>query len=201
MIRDRFRAARSALDQKNVAQAEPLLVEARLMIAEAEKLGVNDDGLGDLSALVDGFLQLMRFTADQPASTKPAAAITGEAAAAIPPAAAALGTVEPSPAPRAGGAPRVYTGYDPDVTPPVVVDQRMPPMVPELRILARSMNRSAVLDIVIDENGGVLEAILRQSMNPIFDNLLVDAARRWKYRPAIKDGVPVRFTKTLTVLP
>ena len=40
LIRDRFRTARSALDQKNLAEAEPLLVEARLMIAEAEKLGV-----------------------------------------------------------------------------------------------------------------------------------------------------------------
>ena len=103
--------------------------------------------------------------------------------------------------PRAPSAPRVYTGYDSDVIPPVVVDQRMPPMVPELRVIARSMNRSAVLDIVIGENGEVLEATVRQSMNPIFDSLLVEAARRWKYRPAIKDGVPVRFTKTLTVRP
>jgi TonB family protein len=195
LIRDRFRAARSALDQKNASQAEPLFVEARLMIAEAEKLGVDDDGLGDLSVLVDGFLQLMRFTADQPT------VIPSVASAAIPPEAAALGTVEPSPAPRAGGAPRVYTGYDPDVTPPVVVDQRMPPLAPELGRRARSLNRSAILDIVIDEHGEVLETTLRQSLNPIFDRLLVAAARRWKYRPATKDGVPVRFTKTLTLLP
>ena len=47
----------------------------------------------------------------------------------------------------------------------------------------------------------MLEATIRQSMHPMFDTLLVDAARRWKYRPAMKDGVPVRFTKTLTLLP
>ena len=35
------------------------------MIAEAEKLGVKDDGLADLSVLVDGFLQLIESSADQ----------------------------------------------------------------------------------------------------------------------------------------
>ena len=44
LIRDRFRTARSALDQKNLAEAEPLLIEARQMITEAEKLGVSDGG-------------------------------------------------------------------------------------------------------------------------------------------------------------
>ena len=209
LIRDRFRTARSALDQKNVAEAEPLLVEARLMIAEAEKLGVEDDGLSDLSALVDGFLELVRFTAAQPASPPPPAAVASRpaavtapvAAAAITPETAAGATVEPARVPAAAVAPRVYTGYDPDVIPPVVVNQRMPPLIPELGRLAKSLNRSAILDIVIDEKGDVLEATIRQSLNPIFDNLLVSAARSWKYRPAMKDGAYVRFTKTLTLLP
>ena len=208
LIRDQFRTARSALDQKNLAEAEPLLTEARQMITEAEKLGVNDDGLADLSALVDGFLELVRFTAAQRTSTpvvviapQVAAATPSVASAAIPPEAAARETVVPSPAPGASGVPRVYTGYDWEVVPPVVVNQRMPPLVPELGRFAKSMNRSAVLDIVIDEKGDVLEATIRQSMHPMFDNLLVDAAQRWKYRPAMKDGVPVRFTKTLTLLP
>ena len=52
-----------------------------------------------------------------------------------------------------------------------------------------------------ERQGTTLEATIRQSLNPIFDNLLVSAARSWKYRPAMKDGVYVRFTKTLTLLP
>jgi TonB family protein len=214
LIRDRFRTARTALEQKNTSEAEPLLVEAGQMITEAEKLGVNDDGLADLRALVDGFLHLVRFTADPPASPPPAAPVAPRAvesaiaAATLPPQAvpiapgpAAPETVQSSPAPGTAVAARVYTGYDQDVTPPVVVNQRMPALIPELGRLARSLNRSAVLDIVIDEKGDVLEASIRQSLNPIFDNLLISAAQRWKYRPAMKDGVPVRFTKTLTLLP
>ncbi len=30
---------------------------------------------------------------------------------------------------------------------------------------------------------------------------MVGATRRWKYRPAVKDGVPVRYTKTIVLVP
>jgi len=72
LIRDRFRVARAALEQKSLSGAEPQLTEARLMIAEAERLGVKDDGLADLSVLVDGFLQLIRSSADQRPAALPA---------------------------------------------------------------------------------------------------------------------------------
>ena len=65
LIRERFKTARTALEQKNLSEAEPQLAEAKLMIADAEKLAIKDEGLADLSVLVDGFLQLVRSTADQ----------------------------------------------------------------------------------------------------------------------------------------
>ena len=51
------------------------------------------------------------------------------------------------------------------------------------------MKTSAVVEIVIDETGDVVDATIRQSLNAGFDNIIVGAARRWKYRPAMKDGV------------
>jgi hypothetical protein len=65
LIRERFRTARGALDEKSFDSAKPQLTEARQMIADAEKLGVKDDGLGDLSVLIDGFLQLIRFESEK----------------------------------------------------------------------------------------------------------------------------------------
>ena len=69
LIRERFKTARTALEQKNLKEAEPQLAEAKLMIADAEKLAIKDEGLADFSVLVDGFLQLVRSTADQRQAT------------------------------------------------------------------------------------------------------------------------------------
>src|SRR5947208_4854018 len=107
LIRERFKTARTALEQKNLSEAEPQLAEAKLMIAEAEKLAVKDDGLADLSVLVDGFLQLVRSTAHQSQAAAPAAAQTPpDGAAAV----AARQRTESAPVQVA--APRVYTVDD-----------------------------------------------------------------------------------------
>ncbi len=82
LIRDRYRVARAAVDQKSFAAAEPNLADARRMIAEAEKLGVKDEGLSDLSVLVDGFLQLIKSSADQKAEQPAVAAAAAPAACA-----------------------------------------------------------------------------------------------------------------------
>jgi TonB-like protein len=205
LIRDRFRTARSALDQKNPSAAEPQLAEARLMIGEAEKLGVKDDGLADLTVLVDGFLQLVRSTAEQPPAPQPAAVVP-DTAAVVPGTAAGLAPrqrVEPPPAPppSAVNTLRVYTVDDVGVRPPVVVSQRMPSMTPEMLRVIKAMNTSAILDVQIDERGDVVDAIVRKSLNSSFDNLMAGAARRWKYQPAMKDGAAVRYTKTVVLIP
>ena len=69
LIRERFRTREIARSIRRASRgAEPQLTEARLMIAEAEELGVKDDGLADLSVLVDGFLQLIRSVGRSTAS-------------------------------------------------------------------------------------------------------------------------------------
>lgn len=223
LIRERFKTARTALEQKKLAEAEPQLAEAKLMIADAEKLAIQDEGLADLSVLVDGFLQLVRSTADQrqataqpaaanvpqespaatasaptaPAATAPAA--TGSGATGSGATAPASRRTEPAPVPAS--APRVYTVDDVGVVPPAVINQRMPAMTPDLVRITKAMNTSAVVEIVIDEKGDVVDATVIKSVNSSFDNLVIGAARRWKYRPASKDGVAVRYVKTLILVP
>jgi TonB family protein len=63
------------------------------------------------------------------------------------------------------------------------------------------MNTSAVIEVIIDERGDVVDATVIKSVNASFDNLVVGAARRWKYRPAVKDGVPIRYIKTIVLVP
>ena len=55
-------------------------------------------------------------------------------------------------------------------------------------------------DIVI-QGGRVVDATIRQSLNSSFDVLIVRSARTWKYRPAMKVGSPVRYRKTLILVP
>jgi TonB family protein len=225
LIRERFRTARSAIDRKSFGDAEPALNQARLMITEAETLGVKDDGLGDLSVLVDGFLQLIRSssTAERqaPARTDAAAgsaAVTsptvvrppGPSAPAEtparsgstspPPAATASRSAASSPATAARG-PRIYSLDDEDVSPPVVIDQRMPGLPMEMTLMIKALHITGVVDVVIDETGAVVDATIRRSVNVGFDSAILRSARNWKYRPAMKDGVPVRYVKTLALVP
>jgi TonB family protein len=55
------------------------------------------------------------------------------------------------------------------------------------------------LRIVIDERGRVESAALVRPFLPGYDELLVEAARQWQFRPATKDGVPVRYAKIFTI--
>jgi hypothetical protein len=205
LIRDRFRVARAALEQKSLSGAEPQLTEARLMIAEAERLGVKDYGLAGLSVLVDGFLQLIRSSADQRPAALPAAATPVASAAGRPADQSPAGgsrPLEPAPAPSpAAAAARIYSVEDEGVAPPVVIEQRMPAMSVELQAITKASKTSGAIDIVIDETGRVADAAIRQSLNSSFDLLIVRTARSWKYRPATKDGTPVRYRKTLILVP
>jgi TonB family protein len=202
LIRERFRTARAEIDRKTFIAAETPLIEARQMIAEAQRLGIKDDAVGDLSVLVDGFLQLIHSAAEQrptrvdAANGSPAAVST--AAAANP---AAARSAEPRPASETAAVrTRLYTLAD-RVSPPVVVDQQLPTMPPALRTIARSMKKTGMLDIIIDESGHVVDATIRQSLHSAYDAAVVRSAGRWKYEPATIDGVPVRFVKTIVLVP
>jgi hypothetical protein len=55
------------------------------------------------------------------------------------------------------------------------------------------------LEIVIDQKGDVVSATLQRSFHPTYDEQLIKAALSWKYKPASRNGVPVRFLKLVYV--
>ena len=90
----------------------------------------------------------------------------------------------------------VWTGEEPGVTPPVAVRQEVPRVPNTLSPQARERG---LLEVLIDEQGRVTGLTMRLSIHPMYDPLLIAAAREWRYKPAMVAGVPVKFKKLIQV--
>ena len=199
LIRERYRESRASIDQKQYGAAEPRLAEVRRLLAEAQHLGVWDEGLADLTELVDGFLTLARSQAAPAALPATAAISVPPLSAPAPSAPAASEPAQTEPSRAAAGEPSVYHIEDADVRPPVVIFQSAPSAPNELLTVVRALRKQMVLSVLIDETGSVQKADVRGSIHPSYDSMLLRAARTWKYRPAMKNGVPVRYEKTVII--
>jgi TonB family protein len=90
-----------------------------------------------------------------------------------------------------------YTPADTDVTPPVSLLQRMPEWRPSRQEAAQDYR--GVMRLVIDKSGTVESATMATGTRPAYDQLLVRAAREWKFEPAQKQGRPVRYLKIIEI--
>jgi TonB family protein len=87
----------------------------------------------------------------------------------------------------------------PGVEPPVTLRQNLPAVPPTLAQHFGPGTLSGVLELTINEQGSVESVTVVKSIHPAYDVLLVTAAKQWKYRPAMQNGVPVPFVKRLDV--
>lgn len=170
----RYAGAKGAFDRKEYAAAEKQFRAVVALLDDPDMSGK----LPDLRVLAAGFLELAAAAAAPP----PPPAPKPEPVAPAPP---------PAPAP-----PRVYTSDDPGVTSPVALRQELP-RVPTP--IAQQVRARGLLEILIDEQGRVVSMAIRLSMHPLYDTLLLAAARDWRYRPATWEGKPVKFRKLIQV--
>jgi TonB family protein len=112
----------------------------------------------------------------RPAGATPKEAATSAAASAPPPASRAA--------------------TPPTIVPPVVINQKVPP--PRGLTLHREPATLA-LEVLINEQGRVERAAVTQPLHPIYDALVLGAAENWQYKPATRDGQPVKFLKTIEI--
>lgn len=78
--------------------------------------------------------------------------------------------------------PRRIEGIDPDV--------------PATAAVRRGI---AVLSVLIDVRGNVVEAQLLRNLDPALDDAALTAARQWKFEPTVHDGRPVAVRSNFTV--
>jgi tetratricopeptide (TPR) repeat protein len=87
---------------------------------------------------------------------------------------------------------RIFTEDDRDVTAPIAIDRRLPNWNPTNAARMPGAVRG-ILEVVTARGGGVESAKLIKPLSPLYDRDLLAAAKQWKFRPAMKDGQPVRY--------
>jgi hypothetical protein len=139
----------------------------------------------DLRIVTAGFRDLSQAFA----ASKPNPAAT--AAKAAPPASPAVTSST-----QTAASPTVYGEAAAGIIPAIPQRQEMPPWV----IGGMSgWQRQGVIELVIDETGRVISAVMSISIHPRYDPLLTKAALSWRYIPASRNGQPVRVRKTVRV--
>ena len=58
---------------------------------------------------------------------------------------------------------------------------------------------AGVIEIVVSARGDVGAVNVLTSLHPVYDKLLIAAAKQWRYRPATRDGEAVAYVKRLSV--
>lgn len=104
---------------------------------------------------------------------------------------------EARPAPTAGELPQQLTGPS-NKTEPAELRAYFPPFYP-LSLRMEGVEGRIDLRIMINENGDVTEVSVLNATAPQFREYAVEAAKRWKFLPATKDGLPVAAVITIPV--
>jgi len=83
------------------------------------------------------------------------------------------------------------------VNPPVAI-RRVDPMYPE-SARRDKIGGLCIVEAIIDENGNVRDAKLLHAESADLGNAALDAIRQWKFKPATRNGTPVRVIYNLTI--
>lgn len=174
IVRERYTRGRAQLEQKAYAEAARDF-EFVVTVLDDSSLGAGaGPELADLALVAKGALDVIRLAAAQTPAAVPASATPGSTA----------------PPPVDSSA---------DVIPPVVIRQRVPPWPPALRPwLAQA--REGVIEVTVGVDGRVESARIVTPIHPSYDGLLLAAAKTWRYHPALRNGAPVRQSKSISVM-
>jgi tetratricopeptide (TPR) repeat protein len=211
------KAFNEARDQFKSGGREEALKQFDLVVTLASSAGFKDTSEAeDLRTLASGFIELARASrpepkapanpaeqpavAEAPAATIPASAptpsatqTTAKGTSGAPPARAAVAPPQRTAARTAAPASATATT---DVTQPVAVRQTIPPVPSGISGLG---SPSASVRVQIGVDGRVVSAAMQQSSHPLYDRLVLQAARDWLYTPAMLNGRPVPSEKVVTI--
>jgi tetratricopeptide (TPR) repeat protein len=178
VVRSLYASAKAAYDRKAFGEAADGLDKTVRVIDNLE--GSNPE-LGDLRMLASGFLDLSKAAIAKPSLPPPPAPT---------PAQASLNVVK-SPVAFAPAPPLSFSN--------VVAKRQDLPRLPFSLATTKAQYRGAI-EVEINEAGNVVGARVIQSVHVLYDPLLLEAARDWKYEPARIDGRPTAVRKRVEVV-
>jgi hypothetical protein len=176
--KDLYTKARANFDAKRFAEARPLFEEMLVVLKETAG-GDSNPSVADLKQLGEGFLKLTNAELTPAEAPHPTTAPAPALARAVP------------------TTPAFYTSADPDVVQPVEIVREMPAWNPPAQLEKATF--SGTLQIDVDERGLVERAVLLESVAPGYDGRLLAATRAWKFQPALKNGLPVKYRKAIAI--
>jgi TonB family protein len=106
----------------------------------------------------------------------------------------------PAPAPSqpaAVSAPAGVTEAPATIVGPIAIRETLPPWSPANP--SQRMEFAGALRVTISATGTVESAEITKSIHPAYDQLLLQAARTWRYQPARRNGVALPSEKTVSI--
>jgi TonB family protein len=216
LIRARYGGAREALAAREYARAAEGFAAVQSLIDTTRPTLPETEGarLAELHELATGFLDLSREAlaveqrraeveeaASPGPATVPSDVDSGGDRSAVPaegpPPVSNSGSEPPASSPASEGRVTPASARS-DIAPPIALAQPMPDTwgVPGLGL---GETYQGVIEIDIDEEGTVTAARIVKPVSPLLDIRLLQAARRWRYRPAMLGGVPVKYTREVVI--
>lgn len=173
LVRSLYADAKAAFDRKAYPEAVQGL--ERIVLVVDSLATANQSDLKDFRMLAAGFLELSRAALVPPPPVPAAAAVEAKA--------------EAAPAPE----------ELPPSTPLVALDQTLPPLPFALASSGTREFRGRI-ELEIDETGRVRDVRILESVNVLYDPLLLKAALEWKYEPPRIAGKPTASSKRVQVV-
>ena len=178
VVRSLYASAKAAYDRKAFVEAADGLDRTVRVIDNLES---SNPELGDLRMLASGFLDLSKAAIAKPSLPPPPAPTPAQASS----------NVIKSPVALAPAPPLPFSN--------VVAKRQDLPRLPFSLATTKAQYRGAI-EVEINEAGNVIGARVVQSVHVLYDPLLLEAAREWKYEPARIDGRPTAVHKRVEVV-
>jgi tetratricopeptide (TPR) repeat protein len=179
IVRQSYAEAKTAFERKDFEVAGRGFTGVIALLDDGDTKGAGD--LQDLRILSNGFLELIATLPK--AESRPAAEANPPPAVTIP--------AVPAPDPVT-----IFDVGNADVLPPVAISQTVPPWHPAKRDAEAS---DGTMILVVDEHGDVRSISMQGIADPAYAALLRRAAARWKYQPATRNGVPVKYRRLVAI--